>query len=461
MLKSGSKVIGVKPYSRPSGQRILAGYAFSRQLDWAVIVERDEEEAYRAVASMRSGLLLWVSIGLGIATLGALFLAHRISKPVEALAGVAAKVGKGHLDTEVPEINSRDEIGDLADTMKEMISGLQEREFIREAFGRYVSPEVAQSVLEDPDGLKPGGSVKTVTVLMSDLRGFTSLSERFSPAQMVELLNDYLGLMADTIAQHGGTVIEFIGDAVMALFGAPASHDDDAVRAVACTIDMQRKLDDFNRDDASKGIPELQMGIGLNTGSVIVGNIGSEKRMKYGVVGDTVNMAARAESFTVGGEILVAEGTYEAVGSSAVFRGPFEVRAKGKKDPMRLYAVVEVGAPYNLVNPFEGSSAEGLVSVSLRAKSFKISGKEIAKTPMEASVFELGQNHAGMDVKGDLQVFDNVRLDIDAGGELGRIEDVYAKVTGAEKIEGGSRCQLRFTSVPKQQSKKILEILEG
>ncbi len=367
LLASGSRAVTTKPYTRPSGERMLAACAFPAYFDWSVIVELDEENAYQATARMRESLMIWVLLGLSAAAAGGILAAARISRPVEGIARTAQEVGQGNLSAEVAAVTSGDEIADLAVEMQEMIRGLRERDFIRDTFGRYVSPEVARQVLSDPSALHPGGELRQVTILFSDLRGFTSLTEQLTPAELVELLNAYLGRMAEVITRHDGTV-QFIGDAIMALFGAPETHSDDPLRAVACAVEMQIEIARFNAENAELGMPGLRQGVGINTGEVIVGNIGSEKRMKYGVLGDDVNIAARAESFTVGGEILVSSSTRHAVAERASFRDPIVVRAKGKSQPLRLYGVVAVGPPYDLLVPGEIPAETRMAKVAIPAE---------------------------------------------------------------------------------------------
>src|SRR5262249_47982148 len=152
---------------------------------------------------------------------------------------------------------------------------------------------------------------RKLTIMMSDLRGFTATAERLKPEQVLGLLNNYLGTMADIIVHHQGTIDEFIGDAILVIFGAPLSHPDDARRAVACAIAMQQAMKGINEQNARAGLPAIEMGIALNTGEVIVGNIGSQKHIKYGVVGSHVNLTARIESNTAGGQILISQTTLD------------------------------------------------------------------------------------------------------------------------------------------------------
>ncbi|MCZ6874270.1 MAG: response regulator, partial [bacterium] len=170
--------------------------------------------------------------------------------------------------------------------------------FIRDTFGRYVTDDVVATLLDSPDGLRLGGEKRNVTMLMADLRGFTSLAERLSPEQVVTVLNRYLSTMVEVILQYQGTIEEFIGDAIFIVFGAPIWRQDDAERAVACAVAMQLAMTTVNDQNRQEGLPEIEMGIGVHTGEVVVGNIGSHKRTKYGVVGSHANLTSRIESYT-------------------------------------------------------------------------------------------------------------------------------------------------------------------
>src|SRR5262245_20686483 len=212
-------------------------------------------------------------------------------------------------------------------------------EFIRRTFGRYTSDELVEQLLETSEGLELGGESRRVTILMSDLRGFTALAERLSPEQIVTLLNTYLGAMAEVIMQYQGLIDEFIGDAILAIFGAPIQRVDHASLAVSCAIAMQLAMDSVNEENRRAGLPETAMGIGINTGEVVLGNIGSVKRAKYGVIGSQVNLTSRIESFTAGGQILISESTREAVGDAFKIDGQMSVEAKGVEKPIRIYDV--------------------------------------------------------------------------------------------------------------------------
>jgi class 3 adenylate cyclase/CheY-like chemotaxis protein len=191
--------------------------------------------------------------------------------------------------------------------------------FIRATFGRYLSDEIVTDILERPEGLELGGDLREVTIMMSDIRGFTTLSEQLAPTQVVTLINRYLAEMTDIIMAHHGTIDEFIGDAILAVFGAPQRRTDDADRAVNCALEMQAAMAGINAQNRAEGLPEIETGIALNTGDVIAGNIGSERRSKYGFVGHPMNVTSRIEDLCAGGEILVSDSTLEKL------RGRFRV----------------------------------------------------------------------------------------------------------------------------------------
>jgi class 3 adenylate cyclase/CheY-like chemotaxis protein len=227
------------------------------------------------------------------------------------------------------------------DTEEKVRKQLERNEkFIRATFGRYVSDEIVNNLLEEPEGLKLGGDLREVTILMSDVREFSTICEQLEPDQVMRMLNTYLGTMTDIIIGHQGTIDEFIGDAILAIFGAPVGRDDDADRAVQCALDMQQAMIDINRSNRKAGLPEISMGIGVNTGAVIAGNIGSEKRSKYGVVGHHVNLTARIESETAGGEILISNSTLESLKLPLELGRKKQAQVKGIKEAVTMHQVL-------------------------------------------------------------------------------------------------------------------------
>ena len=307
-----------------------------------VVPERDYTEQIDAEA--RLAVLLGL-IALGIALVGGIAVASWIAHPLRELAQLARRIRHGQLDvTAVPR--SRDEIGVLTVAMNDMARALRDRDFVRETLGRYVNPELAAQLLRDREALQLGGEVRDVAMLMSDLRGFSELSERLGPSAMIGLLNRYLAAMTPVIQQHRGVIDEFIGDAIFVLFGAPFARPDDAERAVRCAGAMQEALAAFNADSRAHGLPELSMGIGLHVGPVVAGNIGSPDRVKYGVVGPAVNLTARIQGLTAGGEVLMSEALLARVSALVSVAPGRSERVKGSSEPITVHRLLEVkGAP--------------------------------------------------------------------------------------------------------------------
>jgi PAS domain S-box-containing protein len=206
-------------------------------------------------------------------------------------------------------------------------------------FGRYTSDAIATQLLESPRALQMGGETRQVTLLFADLRGFTRLCEMLDPQRVVRLLNIHLGRMTDVIMEYSGTIDEFLGDAILAIFGAPVVAPDDARRALACSLAMQRAMDGVNRDLENEGFPTLEMGIALHTGKVVAGNIGSDKRAKYGVVGSAVVLVTQMEKFTAGGQILCSNETLSEVGGNVDFDECTKIQVKGRHEPMQAFSV--------------------------------------------------------------------------------------------------------------------------
>ena len=211
--------------------------------------------------------------------------------------------------------------------------------FIRSTFGRYLSDEIVTDILERPEGLELGGDLRRVSIMLSDIRGFTSMSEHLEPAQVVTIINRYLGTMTDVIMSHLGTIDEFIGDAIFAVFGAPLKRDDDADRAVRCALDMQAAMDKVNAQNREDGLPEISTGIAINTGDVIAGNIGSERRSKYGFVGHPVNVTSRIEDLTAGGEILISDSTRQDLTGNFSLGESQEINVKGIDETITVHKV--------------------------------------------------------------------------------------------------------------------------
>lgn len=221
-----------------------------------------------------------------------------------------------------------------------IIDDVTENEIIKESFSRYVAHQVVERILNGAEKVCLNGVRKEVTVLFADVRGFTSLSEKYDPEKVVSMLNDFFSIMVDVVFKYEGTLDKFIGDNVMAVFGAPVSQADDTERAVFAALEMQEKIKSFNNDRRSKNEKPLEIGVGINTGEAVAGNIGSEKRMDYTVIGDVVNFADRVQSQSKGGEILISDSTYRKVKDKIAVKKLIPRYVKGKQKEVVLYKVL-------------------------------------------------------------------------------------------------------------------------
>ena len=223
--------------------------------------------------------------------------------------------------------------------------------FLRRTFGRYISDEVVTSLLENDDGLDMTGERRRVSVLMVDIRGFTVLTERLNPRDIVTVLNAYLKKMSEVIEGYRGLIDEFIGDGILALFGAFEQGDDDAQRSVACAIAMQHAIRVVNDSLQARGLPAIEIGVGIATGEVVVGNIGSERRSKHTAIGSAINLAARIEGFTDGGEILISPATYDDLHSLVDVAVVRELQPKGFDGVVKARRISGIRGTYAISLP--------------------------------------------------------------------------------------------------------------
>ncbi len=258
---------------------------------------------------------------------------------IATLRAAMQKVQAGDLHTQV-SVTSNDELGDLAAGFNTMVDGLRKEEMIRKLFGRYVTPQVAEHAIAH--GAKLGGQQIVATVLFSDIRGFTALTERLPPEVLIALLNRYFEAMSAVISQHGGLINKFGGDSLLAIFGAPLNPIDHQADAALCAAEgLLETLEVFNKAQRSRGEPTLRIGIGVASGPVVAGNVGSRARMEYTVIGDTVNLASRLESLTKEHptEVLIDQETARCASSSILLQPLGEIEVRGKDAPVAIYTL--------------------------------------------------------------------------------------------------------------------------
>ncbi|QKQ74991.1 adenylate/guanylate cyclase domain-containing protein [Nostoc sp. TCL240-02] len=365
---------------------------------------------------------------------------------VLGLSGLTLVVEKLRENSRNLEHRVKERTTDLAEANTELE---KRNQLIRQVFGRYLSDTVVANLLESPEGLKLGGERRKITILTSDLRGFTALSERFPPEEVIHILNLYLEYMADVINHYQGTIDEFMGDGILVLFGAPIAKEDDALRAVTCACAMQLAMGGVNEKMKTLGWPPLEMGIGINTGEVIVGNIGSEKRTKYGIVGSQVNLTYRIESYTSGGQILISEQTFKEVGSSIKIIGQKQVQPKGVSQTITIYEVYGVGGRYNLYLPKE----EELflpVPQEIPLLYTILNEKQMGNPIFYGRLVKLSAKGAELQVDIPNEVppkLTNLKINLFISKNSAQVsEDIYAKVLEKPTIRG--KFYIHFTSVP-------------
>ena len=319
-----------------------------------------------------------------------------------------------------------------------IISDLTDLFRVTSAFTRYTSPQIADYVLHTPGGETGGGETREVSILMSDLRGFTAICASLSAEKLVTMLNHYFGMMVDVIERFQGNVIEFLGDGIFVVFNAPKLDPQHAEHAVACAVEMQNAMDEVNRWNRENGYPALEMGIGINSGSVVVGNIGST-HMKYGCVGHNVNLAGRIESRTVGGQVLVSEATRSLLESEPVIRGEQQFFPKGAGECLTIYDIAGLGS--FLLRREESApvwcpvSGAAPLTLHLLDSHKGVSGDTC---PCRVTALSEDDRFCLLQADSPLSVRQDVMISI--GGDL------YAKVVST----GDDGYVLRFTSKPAQ-----------
>ena len=323
---------------------------------------------------------------------------------------------EGKLSGVIILISDLSELIELRDSLKAMnqIKQLNQQlndrnELLSKTFGSFLSDEIVSELLDKPGGLTPGGHKQCVTVMMSDLRGFTAMSEQMDPEDLISMLNHYLEAMTEPIQRHGGTIIEFIGDGILAVFGAPKYSDTHASDAVAAALEMQSVMSGVNEWNAGHQFPLLKMGIGIDSGEVIVGNIGSEKRMKYGVVGSHVNMCGRIESYTTGGQILISSEVRSLVESPLEIKKEMRVLPKGADEEVTLSHVVGIGEPYNIRLSLKNDTPIPLPEPE--PVSFnRMEEKHVSEKNYYGGVLSVGLSVAELETETDLKLLENIRI---------------------------------------------------
>ena len=339
--------------------------------------------------------------------------------------------------SDITELSELRDAVQAMETIRNLNQQLELRNrLLQETFGRYLSDDIVREILEAPGGWKLGGQKRELTILMSDLRGFTAMSERMKPKDLIDMLNHYFAEMYEEITRYHGTLIEFLGDGMLVIFGAPVATDTHAADAVAAAIGMQKRMPALNRWNVKHGYEPLGMGIGINTGSVILGNIGSERRTKYGVLGAAVNLAGRIESFTTAGQILISPDTRSAIREELEIGEILSVSPKGVSGKIALAAVVGIGAPYSVKLEEPTHSELRDLDTPVSVSYMILEDKLVESAKRSGAILAISDEEAVFRTEEALSLFQNLCLEI--GGSL------YAKV----KETDGKTSRICFTGKP-------------
>lgn len=309
---------------------------------------------------------------------------------------------------------------------------------VNSALVRYTSPDIADYALATAEGQKSGGQTKNVTIMMSDLRGFTALGAKLPAEELITVLNHYFAAMVAVIQKYGGTVIEFLGDGIFVVFGAPKDLEDHAVNAVKCAVEMQSALHAVNDWNRENGYPELEMGIGINTGNAVVGNIGSEKKMKYGCMGSVVNITGRLESLTIGGQVFITENTRKLISSDLAIISESSFLPKGAPEELKYYEIEGIED----LHIGDGSSREIIWqedSEEISYQFFVLEEKKVGVETLSGKVIRISSNKRFALLATDAKLCEKQNIMLRKDNEC-----IYAKII-REDAEGFVIC---FTSSP-------------
>ncbi len=318
---------------------MVAGFHMLGKVPWAILLFARGENLFKPLIQYRN---ISIASSLLLVLMVILLIRHQVGYivlQVKRLSANARRVAAGIYGDPLP-VTSRDEIGQLVGSYNEMVQGLKERDFIRDSFGRYVDPKFARTLLDRPGDWRLGGQRRDVVVMMSDIRGFTPMSESLDPEVIIQVLNHYFSVMIEEIQSRNGIIVDFFGDAILAFFdplSAPIA--DTALNTIQCAVGMQAHMTAFNHEQVRRGLPELGMGIGIHSGPVIVGNIGSKARAKYGIVGSAVNVTSRIQAEAAPGEILISDSIFTHVQTQVELNRAFTADLKGLDAPLTLRSI--------------------------------------------------------------------------------------------------------------------------
>jgi len=327
-------------FKDPGSKANFFGAVVKTSYGVSVISQTSEETILEVSHEVRRRAIFVAGSAISAAIFFIFLFSMTLTSPIEKLAEMINLVSKGNFDVKArAQVRSHDEVGDLAEAFDHMTQGLKERDKVKSLFSKFHGSSVAEDLINNDIGV--GGQNKDVVVFFSDIRGFTAFSEKRSPEEVVEMLNEYFGAMVKIINARGGVVDKFIGDAIMAVWGAPQGSPKDAHNAVMACLDMRKSLEELNEKRIARGQPAINIGMGLHAGKAISGTIGSDERMEYTVIGNTVNTASRIEASTkaFGADLLITDSVIEGVGDAFVVELAGAAEVKGRSEALKMYKV--------------------------------------------------------------------------------------------------------------------------
>lgn len=357
-------------FLEPDSRQELIGAYNKTSFGVTVISQIPEELVLEPAQDAKRQAFLITGIVLSLALFVIFVFSMTLTSPIEKLASLIEIVSKENFDVKATaHVKSHDEVGDLAQAFDHMTDGLKERDKVKSLFSKFHGSSVAEDLINKDIGV--GGQSKEVVVFFSDIRGFTAFSEKRKPEEVVAMLNEYFAVMVGVINKHGGVVDKFIGDAIMAIWGAPKGSDRDPHNALRACIEMRRGLEKLNETRIARGEPALMIGMGLHAGAAISGTIGSDERMEYTVIGNTVNTASRIEASTkaFGADLLVTDDVISRVGDEFIVDYAGSAEVKGRTDALKMYKIrgyVENGERFEVRTPYSDYEAEGADKVKIK-----------------------------------------------------------------------------------------------
>ena len=336
------KAMKEKPYGTEVGHKQVIGYYRLHAAPWAIMLHAEESQIMAPILGFRSAYII---AGLFCLVISLVLMQLGVGSMVATILQIsrkAALVARGEYG-EPLEVQSRDEMGQLTRSFNDMVTGLKERDFIKNTFGIYVDQKIAAKLMQRPEASRLSGEKRQVVILFSDIRDFTPLAEALTPEATIQLVNVYFSHMVEVLRRHDAIIVDFLGDAILAFFDPlNGSLAPVAAGALRCALEMQQAMLGVSFAGIAHQLPPIRMGIGLHAGEVVTGHVGSESRAKYGIIGSTVNLAHRIQGQAGRGEVVISQDVYRLVQPEVRVTREFVVQLKGIQDPITLYAVEQL-----------------------------------------------------------------------------------------------------------------------